>query len=319
MSILKVERLSKYFPVRSGIFLFESSHVKAVDDVSFTMEAGKTVGLVGESGCGKSTLGRTIVRLLKPTAGDVFYNDINLNTLSNRKFNNLRKEIQIIFQDPYSSLDPKQTVYQIISEPLQVHHYKGNKKDRVRELMNEVGLNPSHLSRYPHEFSGGQRQRISIARAIALTPKLIIADEAVSALDVSIQAQILNLLKDLQEKYNLSILFISHDLSVIRHMSDTVIVMYLGKIVEIASRDELFNNPVHPYTKALLDAIPSLEENSDRKVLGGEVPSPIDPPSGCTFHPRCPSASEECKSRIADISDWSDGDHKAACYRIANG
>ena len=316
MTVLKVNDLKKHFPVRSGFFLFQKQAVKAVDGVSLELKAGETVGLVGESGCGKTTVGRCLSRLIKSTSGEIYFKDQAVHSMSNREFNKLRKKIQIIFQDPYSSLNPKQTVLQIISEPLKVHNVKGNHKEMVAQLMKDVGLPESHMDRYPHEFSGGQRQRISIARAIALEPELIIADEAVSALDVSIQAQILNLLKDLQDKYNLSILFISHDLSVIRHMCDKIIVMYLGRIVETGNREDLFNNPAHPYTKALLSAIPTIDENRKRIVLEGEVPSPINPPSGCTFHTRCPIATEQCKSKAPDINDWQDGDHKASCYVI---
>lgn len=298
--LLEVKNLKKYFPIHKGLLLREAGQVKAVDDVSFSVQRGETLGLVGESGCGKSTLGRTVIRLYEPTGGDVFFKGTNFLKLKGEELRKTRKNIQMIFQDPYASLDPRMTVGQILRQPFEIHGMLNDQQrtDRVKELLQVVGLRPGHINRYPHEFSGGQRQRISIARSIALEPEMIICDEPVSALDVSIQAQILNLLKDLQQKMNLTLVFISHDLSVIEHVCDRVAVMYLGRIVENATRDELFSNPLHPYTQALIDSIPKVGvgKKNFKKTLGGEVPSPINPPSGCTFHPRCVFAEEKCRT-----------------------
>ncbi len=303
--ILKAVNIKKYFPIKKGLLLKTVGQVKAVDDVTLEVRQGETLGLVGESGCGKSTFGRTLIRLYEPTAGQIEFEGKDFLKVSGRSLRNLRKDIQMIFQDPYASLDPRMTVGQIIQQPFDIHGVgKSNEREkRVKELLELVGLKASHINRYPHEFSGGQRQRICIARAIALNPKVIICDEPVSALDVSIQAQILNLLKDLQEKLGLTYVFISHDLSVIEYFCDRVAVMYLGKIVELGTRDEMFADPKHPYTQALLSAIPRVGEGKKamKKSLSGEVPSPINPPSGCTFHPRCPQAMDICSKQIPKL------------------
>jgi peptide/nickel transport system ATP-binding protein len=319
--LLEVKSLKKYFPVRRGVFRRVVGHVKAVDDVSFYIKEGETLGLVGESGCGKTTCGRTILRLIEPTAGQVLFhktgNAVDVATLRGRRLKELRREMQIIFQDPYSSLNPRMTVGDIVGEPLLVHKVARGKelRDRVAELLGAVGLKPQYMKRYPHEFSGGQRQRIGIARALALEPKLIIADEPVSALDVSIQAQVLNLLEDLQTQFSLTYLFIAHDLSVVKHISDRVAVMYLGKIVEMVSNEELFANPKHPYTEALMSAVPVPDPDFhiERILLEGDVPSPVNPPSGCYFHPRCPYAQETCSQAAPEFRDLG-GEHFAACH-----
>lgn len=298
--LLEVRNLKKYFPVRSGVFSRISAWVKAVDDISFEIYPGETLGLVGESGCGKTTVGRAILRLIEPTSGVVRFGDEDVLSLDSARLRQMRRHMQMIFQDPYSSLNPRMTVGAIISEPIRVHGLaKGPELDRrVNEILDRVGLSLSYASRYPHEFSGGQRQRIGIARALALNPQFIVCDEPVSALDVSIQAQILNLLEDLQQQFGLSYLFVSHDLNVVEHVADRVAVMYLGKIVEVAPVDELFRNPLHPYTIALMSAnpVPDPTVRTKRQVLTGDVPSAINPPTGCPFHTRCPRVMEHCKT-----------------------
>ncbi|MBI5374520.1 MAG: dipeptide ABC transporter ATP-binding protein [Candidatus Schekmanbacteria bacterium] len=290
--LLKVEKVKTYFPVRGNIFSRKNGTVYAVDDVSFSLKNGEILGLVGESGCGKTTLGRTILRLIEPTGGKISFRDTDITKLSNRAMKPVRRNMQMIFQDPYSSLNPRMKVGKIISEPLIIHKLvPGDKlKEKSLELLETVGLAPEHYDRYPHEFSGGQRQRIGIARALALQPELIIADEPVSALDVSIQAQIVNLLMDLKDKFNLTYIFISHDLNLVRFISDTMAVMYLGKIVEYGKSKDIYNNPKHPYTKILLNSVPVADPKTKRKriIIAGDIPSPIDRPTGCHFHPRCP-------------------------------
>lgn len=319
--LLKVEHLTKEFPAEAGMLAgrFSKRVVSAVNDVSFEIHAGETFGLVGESGCGKSTTGRTIMRLTNPTAGKVFFEGKDVSKMSKHELKDLRREMQFIFQDPYASLNPRMTIGEIISEPMTIHNV-GTKEERmktVRELLDVVGLNPEHINRYPHEFSGGQRQRIGIARAFALKPKLIICDEPVSALDVSIQAQVLNLLKDLQDKYGTAYLFIAHDLSVVQHISDRVAVMYLGKMVELSDWKTLYTEPHHPYTQSLLSAVPvpdpDVQKTRARIILAGDPPSPIDPPSGCRFHTRCPIAKEICGSQQPDFREVAPG-HFCACH-----
>ena len=300
--LVEVNNLKMHFPVTSGLlFQREVAQVKAVDDISFSIQKGETLGLVGESGCGKTTAGRCILQLYKPTAGEVIFEGTDLTKLGGRQMRHMRRQMQIIFQDPFSSLNPRMTAGDIIGEPLVVHGLVKNgeqKREKVRELLENVGLHPYMADRFPHEFSGGQRQRIGVARALSVDPKLIVCDEPVSALDVSIQAQVINLLEDLQKQYDLTFLFIAHDLSVVRHISDRVAVMYLGKIVEIADRNEIYQNPLHPYTKALLSAVPIpdpvVDAQRERIILSGEVPSPLNPPRGCVFHPRCPNPTKEC-------------------------
>jgi oligopeptide transport system ATP-binding protein len=315
--LLRVKNLKKYFPIRGGLFSREVARVHAVDDVTFDLLKGETLGLVGESGCGKSTTGRCILRLIEPTAGEVWFDDKNVTTLDKRSLRHLRRDMQIIFQDPYASLNPRMTVGSIIGEALVIHKLaksKREREERVVHLLETVGLNADHLRRYPHEFSGGQRQRIGIARALAVSPKLIVADEPVSALDVSIQAQVINLLEDLQKQFNLTYLFIAHDLSVVEHISNRVAVMYLGKIVEIAPAKELYTNPKHPYTEALLSAVPIPDPAVKRKriLLEGDVPSPIKPPSGCRFHTRCPVRVPSCSENEQVLKEISPG-HWVAC------
>ncbi|WP_462413320.1 ABC transporter ATP-binding protein [Neobacillus sp. Marseille-QA0830] len=318
-TLLKVEHLKKYFPISGGIFGRKVGEVRAVDGVSFTLKKGETFGLVGESGCGKSTTGRMLLRLIEPSAGMIEFDGTSLTDLSKKQMRKKRRDIQMIFQDPYGSLNPRYTVQQIIEQPLKVHGL-GTPKDRARiveELLETVGLDAYAASRYPHQFSGGQRQRIGIARALAVRPKLIVADEPVSALDVSIQSQVLNLLKDLQSEFQLTYVFISHDLGVVRHISDRVGVMYLGRLVEVADSDRLYENPKHPYTKALLSAVPvpDPKNKSNRIILTGDVPNPANPPEGCAFHTRCPLAADICrKVRPEFITD--DQGHAAACHFI---
>ncbi len=321
--LLRVNRLKKYFPVRRGVFRRIVGWVKAVDEVDFFIRMGETLGLVGESGCGKTTCARTILRLIEPTSGEVWFRskqlgkEVNVVKADKKTMKLLRREMQIIFQDPYSSLNPRMTVGDIIGEPLIVHGLAKGKalRERVAELLEAVGLKPEHMRRYPHEFSGGQRQRIGIARALALNPQLIVCDEPVSALDVSIQAQILNLLEDLQDQFGLTYLFVAHDLSVVKHISDRVAVMYLGKIVELAETEELFLRPKHPYTEALLSAVPVPDPDyqAERIILQGDVPSPVNPPKGCRFHPRCSYAKDICGKETPELADLG-GEHFVACH-----
>lgn len=317
-SLLEVKNLKKHFPIKSGLLSRKTEYVKAVDGLNFEIEKGEIFGLVGESGCGKSTTGRLIINLLKPTEGDILYNGENIVDLNKKELKKIRREIQIIFQDPYSSLDPRLTVAELVSEGLEIHKMVSNKKEKrekVVELLEAVGLGEHHLDRYPHEFSGGQRQRIGIARALALNPRLLICDEPVSALDVSVQAQIINLMRKLKEEHNLTYLFISHDLGVVRFISDRIMVMYLGKIVELGTKDDIFNHPQHPYTKALLSAIPEPDRKKRREriILKGDIPSPIDPPIGCRFHTRCPMATEYCKQHEPPLTETKEG-HYVACF-----
>jgi oligopeptide transport system ATP-binding protein len=322
-ALLDVRHVKKYFPIRKGVLQREVAHVHAVDDVSFSVGEGETLGLVGESGCGKSTLGRTLVRLLEPTAGEIIFDGAPIQNLGTRRLRPLRREMQMVFQDPYASLNPRKRVGTIVSDPMRIHNLgsRSEQKKRVNEILETVGLSPEHYNRFPHEFSGGQRQRIGIARALALRPKLIVADEPVSALDVSIQSQMLNLLGDLQNEFNLTYVFIAHDLGVVRHVSDRIAVMYLGKIVELAPADELYVRPIMPYTEALLSAVPipdpDLAEKRERIVLEGDVPSPINPPSGCRFHPRCRYATDVCKEIEPPLVDYGNG-HLAACHHPLN-
>ena len=321
--LLEVRNLKKYFPIEKGFFRTVHGHVKAVDDVSFNIREGETFGLVGESGSGKTTLGRCIVRAIEPTGGQVFFrlpagDEVNIAALDKSELRDVRKHFHMIFQDPYSSLDPRMSVLEIIAEPIRNNKLLANSReiqDRVRGLMDKVGLDIQHLNRYPHAFSGGQRQRIGIARSLAPSPLLIVCDEAVSALDVSIQAQILNLLEDLQEEFNLTFLFIAHDLSVVEHISDRVGVMYVGKLVELADTEALFSDPKHPYTEALLSAVPTTdpEIKMDRIILPGEVANPADPPSGCYFHPRCRYAQDICRTETPVWTEVSTK-HFAACH-----
>ena len=320
--LVEVKNLKMYFPVTSGIiFRHKVADIKAVDDISFFIRKGETLGLVGESGCGKTTTGRCLLKLYKPTEGEIVFNGTNITHLEGEAMRSMRREMQIIFQDPYGSLNPRMTCRDIIGEPLVVHKLvrgRGEFRDRVAELLQVVGLNPYMADRYPHEFSGGQRQRIGIARALAVNPSFIVCDEPVSALDVSIQAQVINLLEELQEQFGLTYLFIAHDLSVVRHISDRVAVMYLGHIVEVADRLELYENPVHPYTKALLSAVPipdpMVEAQRERIILTGDVPSPMHPPEGCVFHTRCPIAVADCRLGVPELREVSK-DHWAACIR----
>ena len=316
--LLKVRNLKKYFPVRGGLFSKVIGYVQAVDGVSFDIKRGETLGLVGESGCGKTTAGRTILRLLEPTAGEVTFEGENIFKLDQEKLRKTRRNVQIIFQDPFGSLNPRMTVGDIVGESLLIHRIANDKKEkeeRVRDLLETVGLNVGHIRRYPHEFSGGQRQRIGIARALALNPKLIVCDEPVSALDVSIQAQVINLLENLQEQFKLTYLFIAHDLSVVKHISDRVAVMYLGKIVELSATLNLYDNPQHPYTEALLSAVPIPDPTlkKQRIVLEGDVPSPFKPPTGCRFHPRCKYSKSVCSQEEPELIDIGN-EHYVACH-----
>ncbi len=319
--LLDVRDLRKYFPQRGGLFGRVQRHVRAVDGVSFTLESGKTLGLVGESGCGKSTLGRAILQLQPPTSGEVHLNGIRIDELPHAELLPLRRDMQIIFQDPFASLSPRRTVAQIIREPLDVHRIGTavGRNQRVEELLDVVGMRTNALNRYPHEFSGGQRQRIGIARALALNPKFIVADEPVSALDVSVQSQVLNLIDRLKRERDISFLFISHDLAVIQHVSDEIAVMYLGRIVEQAAAVDIYENPQHPYTKALLSAIPVPDpaRKSKRIVLEGDVPSPMNPPPGCAFNTRCPLATEQCSREAPALQPLTDlSHHRVACHLV---
>jgi oligopeptide transport system ATP-binding protein len=321
--LLEVRHVKKYFPIRKGVLQRAVAQVHAVDGVSFTVREGETLGLVGESGCGKSTLGRTIVRLLEPTDGEVIFQGQHIEHFGTRKLRPLRREMQMVFQDPYASLNPRKRVGTIVSDPMRIHNLgsRAEQKRRVGEILETVGLSPEHYNRFPHEFSGGQRQRIGIARALALRPKLIVADEPVSALDVSIQSQMLNLLDDLQNELQLTYVFIAHDLGVVRHVSDRIAVMYLGKIVELSPAEELYTKPIMPYSEALLSAVPipdpDLAAKRERIVLEGDVPSPINPPSGCRFHPRCRYATDVCKQLEPPLVDYGNG-HLAACHHPLN-
>jgi oligopeptide/dipeptide ABC transporter ATP-binding protein len=321
--LIELRHVKKYFPIRRGVLSREVARVHAVDDVSIAVREGETLGLVGESGCGKSTLGRTIVRLLEPTDGQILFRGRQIEDLGPRQLRPLRREMQMVFQDPYASLNPRKRVGSIIGDPLKIHSI-GDKRERkatVEGLLETVGLSPEHYNRFPHEFSGGQRQRIGIARALALRPKLIVADEPVSALDVSIQSQMLNLLEDLQNEFQLTYIFVAHDLGVVRHVSDRIAVMYLGKIVELSPAEELYQRPIMPYTEALLSAVPipdpDLARQRERIVLEGDVPSPINPPSGCRFHPRCRYATQVCKEIEPPLTDYGNG-HLAACHHPLN-
>ncbi len=315
--LMEVKDLTKYFPITGGLFSRVVGHVKAVDGVSFDLHRGETLGLVGESGCGKTTTGRAVLRLIEPTSGTIKFEGRDLTKLGKKEMRSLRKEMQIIFQDPFGSLNPRMSVGEIVEEPLVIHRVGSRKEreDRVRKLLEVVGLASYHVKRYPHEFSGGQRQRIGIARAIALNPKLIVADEPVSALDVSIQSQILNLMEDLQQEFGLTYLFIAHGLNVIRHISDRVGVMYLGAMAEVASSEEIYHKPLHPYTEALFSAIPipNPDMRRERIILQGDVPSPVNPPSGCRFHTRCPIAQDRCKVDRPILKESSPG-HWVACH-----
>jgi oligopeptide transport system ATP-binding protein len=320
--LIDVNHLQMYFPVTAGLLVQKKvADVKAVDDVSFFVKKGETLGLVGESGCGKSTTGRAVLQLYKPTAGSVNFDGTELTKLKPKELRRFRRRMQMIFQDPYSSLNPRMNVQSIVAEPMAIHglHKGSERRDRINYVLNAVGLNPYFAKRFPHEFSGGQRQRIGIARALAVEPDFIVADEPVSALDVSIQAQIVNLMEDLQQEFNLTYLFIAHDLAVVRHISDRVAVMYLGKVMELANSTELYENPLHPYTKALLSAIPitdpEIERTRERIILTGDVPSPLRPPPGCVFNTRCPIAIEECRERIPE---WREvvPEHWVACHRV---
>ena len=322
-TLIEVNDLRMHFPVTEGIIIPKVvAHVKAVDGITFKIRKGETLGLVGESGCGKTTTGRCILQLENPTSGEILYEGVNLIDLSSKEMTPYRQKIQVIFQDPYSSLNPRMKIGEILSEPMRVHKIIENQADRdkrVLELLNVCGLSPRFADRYPHEMSGGQRQRVGIARALALNPEFIVCDEAVSALDVSIQAQVINLLEDLRDEFGLTYLFIAHDLSVVRHLCHRVAVMYLGKMVELAACDELFDNPIHPYTRALLDAVPipdpTIESRREHKIIKGEIPSPINPPNGCVFHPRCSLAVDSCSKAVPEFRELRPG-HWVACSEV---
>lgn len=320
-SVMEVRNLKMYFPVTRGVFRRKVADVKAVDDISFEVNKGETLGLVGESGCGKTTVGRCILRIYRPTEGNIFFEGQDISEIPEDRVRKLRRRMQLIFQDPYGSLDPRQSAGSIVGEALKIHKMFRNRREnqqRIDDLLSIVGLDPSMADRVPHEFSGGQRQRIGIARALACEPTLIVCDEPVSALDVSIQAQIINLLEELQEKLALTCLFISHDLSVVRHICNRVAVMYLGRLVEISDRKTLYENPLHPYTRALLSAIPipdpTVEESRERIILKGDLPSPLNPPAGCNFHTRCPIAIKDCRKVVPELRDIGDN-HRVACIR----
>ena len=322
-AFVQIRNLKMHFPVTEGTIVQKTvAHVKAVDGVSFNINRGETLGLVGESGCGKTTVGRCILQLERPTAGEIMFDGRDLTQLTQKELIPVREKVQVIFQDPYSSLNPRMKIGTMLEEPMRVHRIitdASKRKERVRELLSVCGLDPKFADRYPHEMSGGQRQRVGIARALALDPAFIICDEAVSALDVSIQAQVINLLEDLREQFNLTYLFIAHDLSVVRHISNRVAVMYLGNLVELADGDELFDNPTHPYTRALLDAVPIpdpvVEGDREHRIIKGEVPSPMNPPSGCVFHPRCPMAVDSCRSSVPEFREIASG-HYVACTEV---
>ncbi len=318
--LVEVRNVRKYFPITAGVFSRHVADVKAVDDVSFAIKRGEALGLVGESGSGKTTIGRCILRLTEPTSGNILFEGREITTLKPAQMRALRKEMQVIFQDPYASLNPRMTVGEIIAEPLKIHHLARGKEidEKVNDLLKTVGLAPYHANRYPHEFSGGQRQRVGVARALAVSPKFIVADEPVSALDVSIQAQVVNLLEDLQEQFGLTYLFIAHDLSVVRHISDRVAVMYVGKLMEVATRADLYRLPLHPYTQSLLSAIPipdpRIEARRERIILEGDIPSPVNPPSGCRFHTRCPIAYDRCVVEVPELLEYKG--HFVACHKV---
>jgi oligopeptide/dipeptide ABC transporter ATP-binding protein len=320
--ILKVENLKKYFPVKSGKLFGEKAYLKAVNDVTFSIEKGKTLGLIGESGCGKSTVGKAVMGLFKATSGSIKYQDKDISSYSSKEIKKFRRNVQMIFQDPYSSLDPKKRISYAVQEPLYIHNIGTPKErlERAKELLETVGLSYYYINRYPHEFSGGQRQRINIARALTLNPELLVCDEPTSALDVSIQAQVLNLFKQLQEKFELTYLFISHSLNVVKYLSDNIAVMYLGKMVELGDSNGIYKKPLHPYTQALFSAIPTEDPTAkvDRIILKGEVPSPLKPPSGCQFHNRCPYAKSICKELSPELAEI-EKDHKVACHIYEDG
>ena len=321
--ILSARGIKKYYPIKAGVVRRTVGHIKAVDGVDIDLYPGQTLGIVGESGCGKSTLGRVLMRLEDPTEGEIFYQGQDITKLKGAELRELRRDIQIVFQDPYTSLNPRKTVGDIVGEPFEIHPDvvpRSKRRERVQELLEQVGLNPEHINRYPHQFSGGQRQRIGIARGIALNPKVLICDEPVSALDVSVQAQVMNLLEKLQKDLGLSYLFIAHDLAVVRYISDRIGVMYLGKVVEIGNDEQIYEHPTHPYTQALLSAVPmpdpTLRGKREQIVLSGDVPSPANPPTGCRFHTRCWKATEQCKVEVPELTDKADGltGHPSACH-----